>query len=123
MSAIDTNNLKVNYGETTVVSDLSLSLLRGEVTALIGPNGSGKSTILRTIARLLQPDQGAIYLDGCNIAKLKTKEIARQLAFLPQSQEVPAGVKVRELIGYGRYPYQGLLRGFSQEDSAAIRFS
>lgn len=123
MSAIDTNKLKLNYGETRVISDLSLSLQRGEVTALIGPNGSGKSTILRAIARLLSPVGGTVYLDGCNIAKLKTKEIARQLAFLPQAQEVPAGVTVRELIGYGRYPYQGLLRGLSQEDRAAIHWA
>ena len=123
MSAIDTNSLKINYSETTVVSDLSLSLQHGEVTALIGPNGSGKSTILRTIARLLQPAQGSVYLDGRNIAKLKTKDIARQLAFLPQTQEVPAGVTVRELIGYGRYPYQGLLGGFSQEDRTAMQWA
>ncbi|MBD1925119.1 ABC transporter ATP-binding protein [Trichocoleus sp. FACHB-90] len=120
---IDVHNLKVSYGETLIVPDLSIALPHGEVTALIGPNGSGKSTVLRTLARLLQPIKGAIYLNGRNIAKLATREFARQLAMLPQSPDVPDGVTVWELIGYGRYPHQNLLGGLSNKDIAAMRWA
>ena len=121
--AIDAHNLKIAYGDTLIVPDLSLTLYPGEVTALLGPNGSGKSTVLRALARLLQPTKGAVYLNGRNIAKVPTKEIARQLAMLPQSSEVPDGVTVWELIGYGRYPHQNLLGGFSRKDLAAMRWA
>lgn len=121
--AIDAHNLKIAYGETLIVPDLSLTLHPGEVTALLGPNGSGKSTVLRALARLLQPTKGAIYLNGRNIAKMPTREIAHQLAMLPQSSEVPAGVTVWELVGYGRYPHQNLLGGFSSQDLAAMHWA
>lgn len=121
--AIDAHNLKIAYGDTLIVPDLSLTLYPGEVTALLGPNGSGKSTVLRTLARLLQPTKGAVYLNGRDIAKIPTREIARQLAMLPQSAEVPVGVTVWELIGYGRYPYQNLLGGFSTKDIAVMRWA
>jgi len=121
--AVDAHNLKIAYGDTLIVPDLSLTLYPGEVTALLGPNGSGKSTVLCTLARLLQPNRGAVYLNGRNIAKLPTREIARQLAMLPQSSEVPDGVTVWELIGYGRYPHQNLLGGFSTQDLAAMRWA
>ena len=123
MVAIDAHNLKIAYDRTIIVSDLSITLHEGEITALLGPNGSGKSTVLRTLARLLQPNRGAVYINGRNIAKMPTKQIARQLAMLPQSSEVPPAVTVKELIGYGRYPHQNLLGGFSSKDVAAIEWA
>ncbi len=123
MTAIDAQNLKIAYSDTLIVADLSLALPLGEVTALLGPNGSGKSTILRSLARLLQPTKGAIYLNGRNIAKMPTKELARQLAMLPQSPDIPPSVSVWELISYGRYPYQSLLGRLSDRDITAMRWA
>jgi iron complex transport system ATP-binding protein len=120
---IDARNLAIGYGTATIVPDLSLSLKEGKVTALVGPNGSGKSTILRAMARLLKPQQGSVYLDGRSISDMSTKEVARHLAILPQSPDIPAGVTVRELIGYGRYPYQGILARQSDEDREAIEWA
>lgn len=123
MGAIEAHNLKIAYGDRAIVSDLSITLETGKVTALIGPNGSGKSTILRTLARLLQPKTGAVYLNGRNIAKLPAKTLARQLAMLPQSPDIPSGITVWELIGYGRYPHRSLLQGFSPKDKAAMEWA
>lgn len=123
MIAINAHNLQITYGDTLIVPDLSLTLYPGKVTALLGPNGSGKSTVLRTLARLLQPTKGVVYLNGRNIAKMPTRDLARQLAMLPQSAEVPDGVTVWELIGYGRYPHQNLLGGFSPKDLAAMQWA
>jgi len=121
--AIDTHNLKIAYDHRIIVSDLSITLPEGEITALLGPNGSGKSTVLRTLARLLTPIRGAVYIDGCNIAKIPTKQLARKLAMLPQFSEIPSAITVKELIGYGRYPHQNLLGGFSQKDIAAMEWA
>jgi iron complex transport system ATP-binding protein len=118
--AINARNLNISYGDRPIVPNLSLSLETGKVTALIGPNGSGKSTVLRTLARLLKPQQGAIYLHGRDIATMPTRTIARQLAMLPQSPDIPAGITVWEAIAYGRYPHRSLFRGLSHNDQAAM---
>jgi iron complex transport system ATP-binding protein len=102
------------------VEDLSFDLPRGKVTAIVGPNGCGKSTVLRALARLLKPDAGTILVDGGDITRTRTKDLARKMAILPQSATAPAGITVRELAGYGRFPHQGLLRSASAGDRAAI---
>lgn len=120
MVTIEAQNLSIAYGSRLIVPDLSITLHAGEITALLGPNGSGKSTVLRALARLLQPSQGVIYINGRNILQQSTRELARQLAMLPQSAETPGGITVRDLVAYGRYPHQSLLGGLSQKDWAAI---
>lgn len=122
-AAVLADTLTIGYGETPVVTDLSLDLQSGRVTAFVGPNGSGKSTILRTLARLLHPARGVVYLDGADIASTSTKQIAQKLAILPQEPDAPAGLTVWDLVGYGRYPYQGFLGTFSREDYDAMEWA
>ncbi len=105
------------------IQDLELELTPGKITAIIGPNGSGKTTLLRMLARLLDPDQGTVYLDGRAIATMPTREVARRLAILPQSSIPPDGVTVEELVAYGRHPHRGLLKATSQEDREAIAWA
>jgi iron complex transport system ATP-binding protein len=121
--AIRATNLKISYDDRAIVSNLSTDIEMGKITALIGPNGSGKSTVLRTIARLLKPERGLIYLNGKNIAKMPTQAIARELAMLPQSPDIPAGITVWELIGYGRYPHRSLLGTLSRQDKIAMEWA
>lgn len=113
--------VQVGYGERLILSDLSVELRQGEITALVGPNGSGKSTLLKALARLLKPQTGGIYLDGTAIAKLPTAEVARRLAILPQSPVAPAGLTVGELVEQGRYPHVGALKMLRKQDHEAIR--
>jgi iron complex transport system ATP-binding protein len=118
-----TEQLTLAYGERSIVENLSVEIARGDITAIVGPNGCGKSTLLRSLARLLKPVSGSIVLDGTDIQQTRTKELARKLAMLPQSPSTPAGVTVRELVGYGRFPHQGLIRAASREDKAAIEWA
>ena len=121
-AAIEASNIKVSYDKNRppIISELNIKMPAGKVTAIIGSNGSGKSTLLRTMARLIKPAAGIMYLDGQDIAKLPTKEVARRLAILPQGPEVPPGITVRDLVSYGRHPYQGLMGGLTKEDRQAI---
>lgn len=121
--ALATDELRLAYGAKTITDDLSIGLETGKVTAIVGPNGCGKSTVLRSFARLLKPSAGAVYLNGEDIQRLSTKAVARQLAILPQSPEVPSGVTVWDLVGYGRFPHQGLIRSRSSEDREAMEWA
>lgn len=123
MVTIEAQNLSIAYHSRLIVPDLSIALQAGEITALLGPNGSGKSTVLRALARLLEPNHGVIYINGRNIIQQSTRELARQLTMLPQSAETPGGITVRDLVAYGRYPHQSLLGGLSQKDWAAIHWA
>jgi iron complex transport system ATP-binding protein len=118
--ALSAEALAVGYGERLVIADLSLQIELGAITALVGPNGSGKSTLLRALARLIAPRSGAVYLDGRAIATLPTREVARQLAVLPQGPETPEDLTVGELVEQGRYPHAGPLRMLREQDHVAI---
>jgi iron complex transport system ATP-binding protein len=117
---LEARDLTLAYDREPVVRDLSMRVTAGRITALVGANASGKSTLLRGLARLLKPAGGAVYLDGQAIARMPTKEVARRMALLPQSPDVPEGVTVRELVAQGRYPHQRLLRQWSHADEAAV---
>jgi iron complex transport system ATP-binding protein len=108
------------YQQRAILHGLDLTVRRGEIVALVGPNGSGKSTLLKTLARLLRPAGGAVYLDGRSIARLSTAEVARRLAVLPQGPVTPPGLTVFELVEQGRYPHTGPLRPGSAADRAAV---
>lgn len=106
-----TEQLAVGYGKRMIIEELDLMIPAGEITCLIGPNGCGKSTLLKTMARILSPDHGVVYLDGKNIHKELTKTVAKKVAILPQSPSIPEALTVKELVSYGRAPYQ---KGFGQ---------
>ncbi len=120
MSAISTEGLSLGYGETMIIDELNVSIPKGEITVFIGSNGCGKSTLLRSLARLMKPMGGSVLLEGHSIAKLPTKEVAKQLAILPQGPEAPEGLTVHQLVKQGRYPYQNWLKQWSKKDEEAV---
>lgn len=117
---LKTENLTIRYDKRDVIHNLHLEIPTGKITALVGANGSGKSTILKTIARILTPRLGAVYLDGKSIHHLPSKMVAQQLAILPQTPEAPEGTTVEQLVGFGRFPYQRGIRGLSSQDRQII---
>ncbi len=92
------------YPGRTVLSDVSLTVPRDKITALIGPNGCGKSTLLNTAGGLIKPSAGEILLDGRPLPSYKRRELARLMALLPQSRELPR-LTVERLAAFGRYPH------------------
>ncbi|MBP2326828.1 iron complex transport system ATP-binding protein [Kibdelosporangium banguiense] len=101
-------DLTLGYGGRTVVHGASVTLRMGAVTALVGPNGSGKSTLLRSLARLHHPRSGSVSLEPDQDAfALHPKEFARRVTLLTQSRPTPGGVRVRDVVSYGRHPYRG----------------
>ncbi|MCR5754947.1 MAG: ABC transporter ATP-binding protein [Acetatifactor sp.] len=99
---------------------MNLSIPQQKVSVIIGANGCGKSTMLKTFARLLRPECGAVTLDGKTLQEYPTRELARNLGLLPQSPTVPEGIKVADLIARGRFPYQKPFKGLDECDFNAI---
>ncbi|MDZ5783580.1 iron ABC transporter ATP-binding protein [Marinococcus luteus] len=103
-------NVTKKYDETPVVDDVSVTIKQGQITSFIGPNGAGKSTLLAMISRLIAKDAGEVRIGDKDITKTKSRELAKKLAILKQSNEMNARLTVRELISFGRFPYsQGRL--------------
>ena len=118
--ALNAAGLRLAYGDRVVAEDLDLTVPAGRVTALVGPNACGKSTALRALARLLKPADGAILLDGEDIAGIPARDFALRLALLPQTPSAPDGITVRDLVSRGRTPHQRWWRQWSAADEAAV---
>lgn len=112
---LQTTGLSVGYGKKTVIAGVEIEALRGQIIGILGPNGSGKTTLLRTLAGLLAPLSGAVYLDQENLAAVSMTELAvRRAVVLTEKQPVPRYLTVLDLVAAGRYPYtdfRGELRG------------
>ncbi|NQN87055.1 ABC transporter ATP-binding protein [Streptococcus suis] len=106
MATISAKDLAVSYGKKSILADLSIDFPTGKITSIIGANGCGKSTLLKALSRILPAEKGAVYLDGKDMQQIPTKEIAKQLALLPQVQESLDGIRVYDLVSYGRFPHQ-----------------
>ena len=123
MECIKTNNLNISYGNTEIVKNLNLSIPKGKITTIIGANGCGKSTILKTLARIIKPKSGEIYINGKELKEQSSKEIAKNMAVLPQSPQAPKGLTVEELIAYGRFPHQNGFGKLKDEDKNIITWA
>ena len=120
MEAISVKNLSVAYENNTIIEDLSLSIPKGKISIIIGANGCGKSTFLKTLARINKPKAGEIFINKKDIKKINEKNIAKEVAFLPQGPVCPSGLTVRELVAFGRFPHQKLIGGLNSHDKKVI---
>jgi iron complex transport system ATP-binding protein len=118
VSAISLRAVSVVLGGSRVVDRVDADVERGEWLTLIGPNGAGKSTLLRAIAGLVGYE-GTIELDGLPSRRLGRREIAKRLAFVPQSPLLPPDLAVRDYVLLGRTPYIGSFGTESASDLAA----
>lgn len=118
---LSVNKLQLGYHSgQTVIKDLSLTLPENQVIGLIGPNGCGKSTLLKGLCRLLVPQSGKVYLDNQDMAKLSGRQIAQRIAVLPQTQNNPEGLSVKQLVEYGRTPYVSHWGKLSSQDKQIV---
>ena len=113
--------LSLGYGKAEIVHEVTASINRAEIAAIIGPNGSGKSTLLKALARLLEPRAGRVEFMGEDLWQKTEREVAQKVAFLPQSAEPPGDITVMELVRMGRLPHRKFWDSFSKEDGEACR--
>lgn len=112
---IELQSLSAGYGGRTVLDRVSLTFPDGQITALLGPNGCGKSTLLRTVMGLHPASGGQVLVDGVPGGSLTSRQLARQVAWLPQSRGVP-NITARRMVLHGRFPYLSYPRRYRKED-------
>ncbi|MDN5815643.1 MAG: ABC transporter ATP-binding protein [Yaniella sp.] len=119
-SALTAHDLRLGYAARTIVDGLTLAIPPGGFTVIIGPNGCGKSTLLRALGRMITPRAGSVSIDGVDLASLRTKQVARRIALLPQAPLAPGAITVADLVARGRNPHQSLLRQWSDDDERVV---
>ncbi|MCH8862134.1 MAG: ABC transporter ATP-binding protein [Proteobacteria bacterium] len=120
MSAIRVTALSVDLGHRPVLSGIDFEARPGEVVGLIGPNGAGKSTLLRAILGLVDRRAGKITIGGTALESLKPSELAKRIAYLPQSPAIHWPVTVERLVALGRLPHLDAWHRPGADDAAAI---
>ncbi|MBY2477691.1 ATP-binding cassette domain-containing protein [Clostridioides difficile] len=102
---IEIRNIFKKYKNKNVVEDVSFNIEKGKITSFIGPNGAGKSTVLSIVTRIIGGDSGEVIIEGKSLTSYSNKELAKKIAILKQSNNITLRLTIRELVGFGRFPY------------------
>ena len=113
-------NIDFSYGNIKILKEIDFHLRENEFIGIIGPNGSGKSTLLKNISKLLDPDNGFIYLDKNLLNDYSYKELAKKMAVVPQDTKVNFNFSVYDLVMMGRNPYQDRWGRVTKEDKRKV---
>lgn len=113
---IEVKDLEFQTENLKILKNISLSIKRKEFVGLIGPNGSGKSTLLKNIYRHYSPSRGSVYLNGRNVFRMKSKDVAREMAIVAQENQPDFDFSVQEMIMMGRYSRKKMFEQDNEED-------
>ncbi|MBQ2008210.1 MAG: ABC transporter ATP-binding protein [Alistipes sp.] len=114
------DNIHLGYGNRTLIENLSATVERGALTALVGRNGTGKSTLLRAIAQLGDVLSGEILLDGHPLQTLAPSEMASMVAFVTTDKVRIANLRCRDVVALGRAPYTNWIGRMQEQDKAIV---
>ena len=120
MSHVKLEHVTFGYGKDALFRDLSVQVTEGEFCAVVGPNGSGKTTLLKCVAGLLVPDAGNVFVNGRNVREYSTRELATQVAYVPQRQDLIFDLPVYDMVMMGRNPYQRHWQLANAQDDAIV---
>jgi iron complex transport system ATP-binding protein len=121
MPLLSVDNVSFKYGEKWVLRGIDFGVEKGDFLGIIGPNGSGKTTLLRVIDGILTPQEGAVFLEGTEIGKLRRDLLARSVAVVPQYAALAFPFSVEEVVLMGRSPHLGRWRFEGAQDLRIAR--
>lgn len=110
-------NMSAGYEKEAILHDINLEIPSGKITTIIGNNGCGKSTLLKSIVGFLPLLEGDIFINTTSVKTLSSGELAKQIAYLPQSKNIP-DITVGRLVLHGRFPYLQYPRRYQKKDYA-----
>ena len=118
---LNVDGVECRYGSTKVLEDVSLSVKGGDFVGILGPNGSGKTTLLKSISRSLKPYKGTILLNESDIYSLKSVDVAKQMAVVPQETSIGFNFSALDVVLMGRNPHMKRFQMESSNDMAVAR--
>jgi len=123
MELIRTENISYSYSDTPVLAQVSLSVQQGEIISLLGPNGSGKTTLIKLILGIYRPLCGTVFFEGRSMMDITARELARRIAYVPQSHRMVFAYKVMDVVLMGRMPHKSFFFRYSDQDREAALHS
>ena len=121
MVLLNVDGVECRYGSIKILENVSLSVKEGDFVGIIGPNGSGKTTLLKSISRTLKPHKGTILLDDKDIYSLKSVDVAKQMAVVPQDNTISFSFTALEVVLMGRSPHLSRFQMETENDMAIAR--
>ncbi len=116
MVTLTIDGIDYSYGSVDVLKDVGFAVESGQFLGILGPNGSGKTTLLKSISRVLKPQKGAIFIGDENVYKMKTVDVAKQMAVVPQSTPVCFDFTALEVVLMGRNPHMARFKMEGKKD-------
>lgn len=120
MNRLALHQAGVEIEKRWLMQDASLMLQPGQLTVLMGPNGAGKTTVLRLLGGLWQPTVGKVTLNGRELSRFQHREVAQQIAFVPQSTHINFPFTTKEIVKMGRHPYIGRWQRETVQDERCV---
>jgi iron complex transport system ATP-binding protein len=105
MVCLTIGGVDVSYGSVDILKDVNFSVESGQFLGILGPNGSGKTTLLKSISRVLKPKRGSILVGDKDIYEMKSVDVAKQLAVVPQETPMTFDFTALEVVLMGRNPH------------------
>ena len=118
--ALQAEDLDFSYYDGLVLRGVCLELRPSDLVGLLGPNGSGKTTLLRALSGVVAPKRGRVLLHGRDLRRLPRRQLARQVAVVPQALQTPFGFSAYEMVMLGRTPHVRPLVGPRMPDRQVV---
>ena len=123
---VKVDDISFSYGTkrnlcSKTLKGITINAGKGQLIGIMGPNGCGKTTFMRCINKVLKPQEGAIYIDGKDVDRLKMMEIAKICANIPADVPDDFHLSVEEFVSLGRYPYITGIWWEGEKDEQLVR--
>lgn len=121
--SIEVKNLNFSYGNRQVLHDISFTANSGEFLSILGPNGVGKSTLFRCVLGLLSGYTGTVTVDGTDVRSFSVREMAKHIAYIPQSSHPIFNYSVSDIVLMGRTSGLSTFRSPKKQDVEICRWA
>ena len=121
MVLLSVDGIECRYGSVKILESVSLPVKEGDFVGILGPNGSGKTTLLKSISRTLKPYKGTILLDKTDIYSMKSVDLAKHMAIVPQESTIGFSFTALDIVLMGRNPHMKRFQMESEKDMAIVK--
>ncbi len=118
---LNVDGIECRYGSVKILENVNLSVKEGDFVGILGPNGSGKTTLLRSISRTLKPHKGTILLDKTDVYSMKSVDLAKHMAIVPQESSIGFSFSALDIVLMGRNPHMKRFQMESEKDMSIVK--